>query len=177
MNETITLRRLAPGDWAAYRALRLRSLLDAPDAFGSTWAAEEALPAGHWSGRLSAAAAAGIDHPLVAECRGTPVGLLWAKVDAADPSLVNLFQMWVAPEARGRGVARRLLDEAVAWAAARGARMVQLGVTCGDTPAARLYAGAGFMPAGAPEPLRAESDLLSQTMRLVLAADNHGRLG
>ena len=168
MNDAFTIRRLEPHDWDTYRALRLRSLQDSPDAFGSTWAAEDALPAGHWSGRLSAAAVSGKDCPLVAEAGGTAAGLVWAKADADNEALVNLFQMWVAPEYRGLGVAAALVREAVAWARSRQAQAVRLGVTCGDTPAARLYARAGFVPVGAPEPLRDGCALLSQTMQLAL---------
>jgi GNAT superfamily N-acetyltransferase len=176
LSHTVTIRRMEPHDSTTYRTLRLRSLMDAPDAFGSTWAGEEALPAEHWSGRLSAAAVSGKDCPLMAELDGMPAGLVWAKVDAADPTLVNIFQMWVAPDSRGRGIAAMLLGNAVAWAKARGTRAVQLGVTCGDTPAARLYARAGFVASGAIEPLRDGSPLLSQSMRLVLETDTDCQL-
>ena len=168
MEPAFTIRRLAPQDWPTYRALRLRSLFDAPYAFGSTWAREDALPDEHWSGRLAAAAVSGNDYPMLAEIDGSAAGLLWAKVDADGDALVNLFQVWVAPECRGLGIAAALLREAVAWAQTKNARTVQLGVTCGDTPATRLYARAGFVAVGAPEPLRDGSALLSQTMRLAL---------
>ena len=71
-------------------------------------------------------------------------GLVWAKVDGDDASVVNLFQMWVAPEARGRRVGVALLDQAVGWARARGARAVCLSVRCGNAAALRLYEKAGF---------------------------------
>ena len=71
-------------------------------------------------------------------------GLVWAKVDGDDASVVNLFQMWVAPEARGRRVGVALLDQAVGWARARGARTVCLSVRCGNAAALRLYEKAGF---------------------------------
>lgn len=44
--------------------------------------------------------------------------------------------------------------------------VVQLGVTCGETSAVRLYASEGVKAFGAPEPLRTGSPLLSQNMRL-----------
>lgn len=163
-----TIRLLEPHDWPAYRQMRLRSLADSPDAFGSTLAEEQARPADAWAARLAAAAVSGRDRPLVAEAAGAPVGLLWAKVDATDASVVNLFQVWVAPEGRGCGVGASLLHEAILWARSANARSVQLGVTQGDTPAVRLYARAGFRPFGAPEPLRPGSPLLSQPMRLAL---------
>lgn len=163
-----TIRTLEAHDWPAWRAIRLRSLADSPDAFGSMLAEEQARPADAWAARLAAAAVSGRDRPLVAEAGGSPVGLLWAKRDAADASVVNLFQVWVAPEWRGRGVGASLLHEAIRWARSTGALAVQLGVASGDTPAMRLYARAGFRPVGAPEPLRPGSVLLSQAMRLAL---------
>jgi GNAT superfamily N-acetyltransferase len=105
-------------------------------------------------------------YPLVAEVDGVAAGLTWAKADVADSAVVHLFQVWVAPENRGRGVAAALLHDAIQWAKARDARFVELGVTCGDTPAVRLYTRAGFKPVGPPEPLRPGSALLSQPMRL-----------
>jgi GNAT superfamily N-acetyltransferase len=170
----IRLRRFGPHEWPAYRTLRLRSLADAPDAFGSNLAAEEAWRPELWMARLTAADVSGRDCPLVAESAepdepdGAMLGLLWAKCDAEDAGIVNLFQMWVAPEARGRGVAAALLDEAVAWARSIGARLVQLGVVCDNRAAVQLYTRAGFCKVGAPAPIRPGSALLEQTMHLPL---------
>jgi ribosomal protein S18 acetylase RimI-like enzyme len=167
----ICIRRFAPQEWPAYRALRLRSLADAPDAFGSSLKAEEAWAHELWMARLTAAAVSGRDCPLVAESGGPDgamLGLVWAKCDAADAGIVNLFQMWVAPEARGRGVAAALVDEAVAWARSIQARIVQLGVVCSNEPAIQLYVRKGFCKVGEPEPIRPGSALLEQTMHLAL---------
>ena len=95
------VRRLQKQDWQAYRAIRLQALLDAPDAFGATLAEAEAWPLDEWQARLARAEVSGIDCPLGAESDGELAGLCWAKVDAQDPDLVNLYQMWVAPAARG----------------------------------------------------------------------------
>lgn len=160
--------RLAPEDWRSYRAVRLAALLDAPDAFGSTWAAEQDRQPAQWQARLTAAHSSGRDLPLVAMADARAVGLLWAKVDADDTRVVHLFQMWVAPEMRGQGVGKRLLAQAIAWARSVHAQFVQLGVTCADTPALRLYRAAGFQAVGAPALLREGSALQAQTMRLLL---------
>ena len=164
-----TICNVTPDAWPAYRALRLRALEDAPDAFGSTLAAESVRPSEEWAARLARAATSGIDHPLVAHVAGQPVGLAWAKVDADDPALVNLFQMWVAPEVRGQGVAAGLLAEALRWARVRGATAMQLGVNCTNDRAVRLYARAGFVATGWQEPMRPGSDQVEQRMRLVIA--------
>ncbi len=165
---SISIRTISPDDWQRYRDARLGSLADAPDAFGSTFAEEQLRPAEWWAGRVAAAAVSGIDCPLIAEVEGRVVGLVWAKLDASNPSLVNLFQMWVAEQWRGRGIAARLLADAIDWARSKNARVVQLGVTCGDTSATRLYQRTGFQAFGETELLRTGSPLLSQPMRLAL---------
>lgn len=165
-----TVRPFTAEEWPAYRAIRLRALADAPDAFGSTLAAEQALAPEAWATRLARSTGSGIDRALAAEANGELIGLAWAKVDAGDPAIVNLFQMWVAPHARGQGVAKALLDEALRWATERGAQAVQLGVACTNAEALRLYERAGFVEAGVREPLRPGSALMEQRMRLALAA-------
>ena len=163
-----SIRPFTADEWPAYRAIRLRALADAPDAFGSTLAAEEALTSETWAARLARGTTSGIDRALAAEMNGALVGLAWAKEDGEDSAIVNLFQMWVAPEARGLGVAGALLEEAVRWATERGAHALQLGVTCTNVAAVRLYERAGFVDAGVREPLRPGSELMEQRMRLML---------
>ena len=162
------MRRLLAEEWQAYRAIRLRALAQAPEAFGSTLAREEELPDETWAARVAKSAASGIDCALVAEQGGAFVGLLWAKVDAQDAGRVNLFQMWVAPQWRGRGVAAALLDEALAWARARGTRVVHLGVNSENAGALRLYGRAGFQPIGEPYLMREGAPHMEQEMRLIL---------
>ena len=165
---TVTVRPLAGSEWPLYRALRLRALGDAPSAFGSTLAREQGLVDADWAWRLGLAATSGRDHPLVAELEGAAFGLAWAKFDANDPQVVNVFQMWVAPEARGQGIAAALLAAAVEWARSRNARTVQLGVMDGNDAARRIYERAGFVAAGTPQPVRPGDARLEQIMRLEL---------
>lgn len=163
-----SVRRLGAHEWRAYRDLRLRALGDSPDAFRSTREVDRQRPDAYWAERLSSGAASGWDLPLVAEDGDELVGLAWGRIDPAEPRTAHLVQMWVAPETRGLGCGSMLLDAMVTWAGDAGARSVVLSVTCGDTPAKRLYSQAGFEPVGDPEPLRPGSTLLSQRMRLDL---------
>ena len=169
MNQQISVRNFEPVDWPIYKALRLRSLEDSPSAFGSTLDLELERSDAAWTERLQNAASSGRDCALVAEAAGTPSGLIWAKVDANEPGTVNIFQMWVAPEARSRGVGDALLQAAIHWARQHGAHFAKLGATCGDTPAVRLYQRAGFKEVGAREPIRVGSTVLAQNMILALA--------
>ncbi|WP_374000758.1 N-acetyltransferase family protein [Massilia sp. CFBP 13647] len=165
----VAVRMLAAHEWPLYRDLRLRALAEAPAAFGSTLAEEAARSDTDWAWRLNLGATSGRDLPLVAVVAGTAVGLAWTKVDAGDPLRVNLFQVWVAPQARGLGVAGALLDAALAWARGRGASTMQLGVVCGNEAARRLYERAGFRATGETEPQRPGSARMEQMMRLELS--------
>ena len=165
----VQVRMLAAHEWPLYRALRLRALADATEAFCATLAEVEARTDNDWAWQLNLGVNSGRDRPLTAFVGEVAVGMAWAKVDAGEPSRVNLFQVWVAPEARGQGVAAALLDAALDWARGRGARAMQLGVVCGNDAARRLYERAGFRDIGEPEPQRPGSSRMEQQMRLTLA--------
>lgn len=162
------VRTFRPDEWLVYKVLRLRSLEDTPSAFGSTLGLELLRADTEWAERVRIAATSGKDCALFAQLAGAPSGLVWAKADASDPHTINIFQMWVAPEARGRGYGSALLNAAIHWARQYGAHIAKLGVTCGDTPAVRLYRRAGFRDVGAKEPIREGSEVLAQTMVLSL---------
>jgi ribosomal protein S18 acetylase RimI-like enzyme len=155
-------------EWEIYRDLRLRALADSPDAFGATLVDAEARPQSFWSERLQSGLDSGLDRPLCALFDGEPVGLAWALIEPTDLEQAHLFQMWVAPQHRGRGLGRMLLEEVVAWARASDARSLTLSVTRTSSAATRMYLEAGFLPFGEPEPLRPRSTLLVQPMRLRL---------
>jgi GNAT superfamily N-acetyltransferase len=162
------IRTLHPDDWPLYRELRLRALADAPHAFGSTYAEESQRDDDVWAARLAAPALG--SHlqgwPYVAEVDGTPVGLAWVKLEGA---VAWLYQVWVAPEARGRGVGAALMDAAIRWARARNATALHLDVTAGDGAAARLYRRTGFVDVGAPVPMPGRTTF-EQAMVLPLAS-------
>lgn len=168
-------RRFEASEWPVYRELRLRALADSPDAFGSTLASEQTRSGEDWAARIAAAATSGRDLPIIAEVDRKPAGLAWAKFDATNPSAVNIYQMWVAPEFRGQGIGRMLLRAAIEWAGDQNATEVHLAVTCGQTPAMRLYTSEGFRPTGQSEPLRPGSLLLAQPMALSLAKHTSSR--
>ena len=76
------------------------------------------------------------------------------------------ISMWVDPAERGRGIGSRLLDAVVAFASARGARELILGVTDGNVAARALYERYGFVDDGGTEQLRSNPSLMLREMRL-----------
>lgn len=150
----------AEDDWVALRDIRLRSLLDCPDAFGSTYGEESSHPepawrdwaAGRWRGG-TAVAFAGRDPT------GAVVGTATGAEFEAEPSVAHLYAMWVAPDARGAGVGRALVEAVVAWARGRGCGRLVLSVTETNRIARRFYEACGFADTGERRPLREGSDL------------------
>lgn len=61
---------------------------------------------------------------------------------------LEIHNVAVAPEARRRGLARRLLGVVLAWAARAGAERALLEVRAGNAPAQALYEGLGFREVG-----------------------------
>jgi ribosomal protein S18 acetylase RimI-like enzyme len=145
-----TVRRVTAGEAELLRDLRLRALREDPLAFGSTYAREAQRPGAAWE-RWAAEAAAG--EQQVVFLAEPEAGLAMGFIGRDDPRLVHLFAMWVAPEARGRGIGRALVAAVVAWATQRGARRLRAGVTEGNAAAERLYGSAGFADTGEREPL------------------------
>jgi GNAT superfamily N-acetyltransferase len=164
----ITVRKFEVAEFSSYRSLRLSALEESPDAFGSTLGAEQLRTTKEWASRLQGGCNSGLDLPLIGQVGTTAAGLAWGKVDRSDRTIVHLYQMWVVPEFRGRGIARLLLRTIVAWTASLEARSVHLGVASGESSAMRLYVSEGFVPFGQVEPLRSGSALLSQRMRFLI---------
>jgi len=168
---SISIRRFTADEWRTYRDVRLRALSESPDAFGSTYEREVVLADDDWRERVAVGATAADQLPLVALVDGVPAGLSWGRVHDEEPDVAHIYSVWVAPEHRGLGIARLLMEEVIAWARAFGVRVVRLDVTVGNRGAEQLYRGLGFIEVGDTQPMRAGTTLRSQVMELVLDGD------
>jgi GNAT superfamily N-acetyltransferase len=79
---------------------------------------------------------------LIATLHGEPVGCGALKLH--DDAPTEIKRMWVAPDARGLGLGRRLLADLEARAAAGGARVVRLETNRTLTEAISLYRASGY---------------------------------
>ena len=160
-----TIERMAPAGWERVRAIRLRALADAPDAFGTTLAEDEARPPGEWRARLEHPAAA----TFVATADGRDVGLATGRGWEGRDDVAGLFGMWVAPESRRLGIGQGLVDAVVGWARSAGYARVLLDVADGNIPASRLYGSRGFEANGVTGSLPApRQHILERQMALEL---------
>jgi ribosomal protein S18 acetylase RimI-like enzyme len=148
------VRRLAESDWAALRATRLAALAEAPYAFASTLEREQAFTEYIWRQRLGPANIAahfGADPATPGNGHPAPLlGLaaLLREPDVAAPERWQLVSMWVSPQARGQGLADRLITAVCDQASAEGAAEIGLWVTLTNPRARACYLRAGFQPTG-----------------------------
>jgi ribosomal protein S18 acetylase RimI-like enzyme len=144
------IRVLQESDAFDLRELRLRALRDAPDAFGSTYEAEASEPVDVTVGRLRQNPTAKDISVLGAFEDGILVGMLGVVRQTLRKSAhrATLWGTYVAPETRGRGVGRALIDEAVTRLKAAGVEQAHLTVATTAVAARRLYLRAGFVVVG-----------------------------
>ena len=100
-----------------------------PAGFSQSEGSRQARPAGESESEGSRPASAGL----------AGVATLQLVGDTAD-----LHRVVVAPERRGRGIGRALVEAGLAWVAGRGADRVLLEVEHDNAPALALYRGLGF---------------------------------
>ena len=153
----LTIRPLTAADISAFRQLRLQALQECPSAFGATVESEQALTQAQQHARLEGPSHSRLWGAWVQQRLVGSVGLshqLHAKVQRK----AVLYAVYVAPTARGTGLARPLLEAAITYARQQpGLRQLQLGVTVGNAPALHLYQSLGFVEYGRePAALRVE---------------------
>ena len=145
------IRPLTRSDAAEFQALRLRALRDNPEAFGSTYAQEEHTPLETIAMRLGDGDDASTN--VVLGVADEPNGPLHGLAGCYRESGVKqrhkavIWGMYVAPEARGRGAGRRLLDAVIARASRwPGLEQLSLSVVPENVAARTLYVTRGFVP-------------------------------
>jgi len=156
----MNVRQVTPGDWRAWRALRLRALADAPDAFSETLTSAREQPDAAWMALVALDPTRGA---WLAERDGVAVGMAVLKLEP-DGLRSSLYAMWVAPDARRGGVARALVGTARAWALEHGACELTLQVTATSAPANELYRTTGFVDTGTRIELRPGSGITTRVV-------------
>jgi len=92
---------------------------------------------------------------LIAEDGGKPVGWAFAYDERAELFVVEperrhgyLAELFLLPQARGKGLGRALIEGCEAWARERGHKLLTVGVLAKNPTAIRAYEGAGYAPYG-----------------------------
>jgi len=90
---------------------------------------------------------------LIAEDAGKTVGWAFAYDETAEIFVVQaersyglLAELFVMPQARGKGLGRALIEGCETWARNRGHKHLAVGVLAKNPSAIRAYEGAGYAP-------------------------------
>ncbi len=129
------VRRVGPDDWRDWRLVRQRSLTEDPAAFSSSttlWTGTNDTE-DRWRARLADGAC------FIAYDDAKPVGMVAGLIH--DDGSHQLISMWVAPEARRRGIGARLIESVISW---NGGEPLSLRVIDGNTAAITVYERYGF---------------------------------
>jgi ribosomal protein S18 acetylase RimI-like enzyme len=166
--------RLTPSHVAEYRELMLRAYAQAPDAFTSTPEERAAEPESWWLNRIADPSQRSVAFGCFdgASLVGTVTVEFSPKPKTRHKA--HVIGMFVAPEARGRGAARLLVEAALDLCRSReGVTSLTLTVTEGNEPAIALYRAVGFRSFGVePMALRTPDGYLSKVhMQLSIRED------
>ena len=136
--QSVQIEQLSVGDGQRLRAIRLRALQDAPQAFATTFEEAAARPLDDWDSHLEQIAT------FVAVTSGSDVGLVRGTRHEQLPNAGYLISMWVAPEARRQGTGSALVGAVIQWARAQGLDRLLLDVAEMNAAAIALYTRNGL---------------------------------
>jgi GNAT superfamily N-acetyltransferase len=149
----ITVRALGEDEWEQYRSVRLSALEESPEAFVATAEEEGSFDEDVWRARMRRS------QRLVAEQDGGAVGV--ASVGQArhegekgNDKVAELFGLWVAPAARGTGVATQLVQAGADAARQTGRSHLAYWVGADNGRAVAFASGFGFRPTDSRRPMR-----------------------
>ena len=141
------IRSLTSKDAAAFQVLRLRSLRESPEAFGSSYDEEVSRPLNAVGERLDAALTPVARVVFGAFADANLIGVIGCAQESRMKSRHKavVWGMYVTPEARGHGVGRALLDRVVAEARSwPNVERLLLSAVERANAARALYTSAGF---------------------------------
>lgn len=134
----IRYEQLGTHEVSRLRAIRLRALQDAPDAFGTTFEEARARTEDDWKRQLTELPT------FVAVQDGRDLAMVRCMRDQRGADTAWLLSMWVAPEARRARVGSALVDRVVTWARSNGIARLVLDVADLNVAAVALYEFKGF---------------------------------
>jgi ribosomal protein S18 acetylase RimI-like enzyme len=148
MSAGISIKRLEATDGGVYRALMLRAYSEHDTAFTSTFEERANKPVEWWTKRLQdpttvTLGAFDLGDSLIGTVR------LEAHQRLRERHKIQLTAMYVMKDFAGKGIGRRLLDEALIESRKlNGIELINLTVTADNLPAVRLYSKLGFQTFG-----------------------------
>ncbi len=160
------IRALTEDDVDDFRNLRLRALKEHPEAFGSSYEAERAVPLEAVAERLRRTAESQDSFTLGAYRGSTLVGMVGFYQETREKTRHRgtIWGMYVPSEEQGKGVGRALLTRAIELARLLpGLEQMELAVVTRNRRARVLYGSLGFETYGVePRALLVDGEYLDE---------------
>ena len=177
--DDITIRPLREDELPRWWEMRLRALRDHPDAFGSDYETARQRGFGPFHERTFGPNAgtnvilvAVNDHDTLLGTAGV-VGN-----DGKRAHIVHVWGVYTAPEARGQGIATRLIAAALDHCrAAPGVRQAHISVNADNAAALHVYKAAGFVAWGREPRAIALPDRFDDEIHMALMLDTQDTVG
>jgi ribosomal protein S18 acetylase RimI-like enzyme len=152
----VTVRSLGEEDWREFKAIRLAALRDSPDAFAASADDEEGFEEDFWRLRVRRSTRlVAVRRDSDGNAESQPVGVVSLGQGKDDEGRVaEIFGLWVAPDARGTGVATKLVEASAERARRDGRTHVSYWVGTDNGRAVAFASGIGFRPTDFRRPMR-----------------------
>lgn len=137
------IKQLQAGDANDYQKLRLQGLKDHPTAFGSSYEEEKEYTVEAYQSRLQSKDVFTFGAFENEKLVGVVTLVKERKLKLRHRA--NIYAMYVAPDTRGKGIGKALLEEAIRKAKSlKGIEQIYLSVESTNEPAKKLYSSVGF---------------------------------
>jgi ribosomal protein S18 acetylase RimI-like enzyme len=147
MNTTVKIIQLPPSRWDEYKALRLTSMQESPQAFGDKLEDWSQYSAEKWQERPN--------NPnsliFMAEDNNTYIGMIgvYVKQEEENKKVAHIWGMYVRSEYRGKGIGKQLMEKAIETSQSiPDVEKIQLMVNGEQKAAVQTYTSAGFQIIG-----------------------------
>jgi ribosomal protein S18 acetylase RimI-like enzyme len=140
----ILVRRIQIGEGDLLKRIRLTSLRESPAAFVSTYESALNRTSESWSQQADSTAQGSDRATFIAFSGDSPIGIAALYRDKGTIDMGEVFQVWVSPEYRSKGVAADIMDTVFRWAGENGFRAIRATISKGNERALRFYRKYGF---------------------------------
>ena len=134
------LSKLDPDRWADYKEIRLRSLQNAPLAFGASYEEDAVQSEPHWRERLEATQNDGNSFLLFAEQADKLVGMMgvFRPPRMKMSHVAHIYAVFVDESVRGQGVGSRLLQAVIDEVRRRFPNVIKVGLAVNPVQASAV---------------------------------------
>ena len=167
----IKTERIKPHQGELLRELRRRALQDAPNAFLENYDDVSKHPIERWEASAKKHATSPHSANFFGFLEGELLGMVGAYVSEGEPDIVNLCAMWVAPEARQKGLGQALVERVLIWAKDAQAKKVCLWVNTENVTAKKFYRSCGFNNTEVTQVFSAKPDSVNEKMEYIFSGN------